>query len=112
MKKQMAAAVGALLLIFSFSLMGWAQEGRGNGRLNGVVYDVDKNPLKGVKVTLEYLKYNLKLNAETNEKGQWAFIGLGKGAVKISLEMEGFIPAKIVGRCDMWYKNQGVVFFC
>jgi hypothetical protein len=22
--------------------------------------------------------------------------------------MEEFIPAKIVGRCDMWYKNQGV----
>ncbi|UCH94240.1 MAG: tetratricopeptide repeat protein [Candidatus Aminicenantes bacterium] len=95
MKKQrkFAAAVVAILFMFAFSLVGWAQEGRGTGRLSGVVYDTDKNPLEGATVTLEYMRYDRKLTTTTNEKGQWAFMGLGKGIVKVSAEKDGYVSA-------------------
>ena len=45
MKKQiLGAAATVLLIIFAFTLAGWAQEGRGRGRLSGEVQDEDKNP--------------------------------------------------------------------
>ncbi|RPI70272.1 MAG: tetratricopeptide repeat protein, partial [Desulfobacteraceae bacterium] len=62
-------------------------------RLGGVVYDSEKNPLEGVTVLIEYLQFERKLTTTTNDKGQWAFIGLGKGLVKISIEKEGYVKA-------------------
>jgi tetratricopeptide (TPR) repeat protein len=93
MKKQMpgSAAVG-LLIILAFTWVGLAQEGRGKGRLAGEVQDENKNPIAGVKLTLEYLGYDYQLTAVSDEKGKWAFIGLGMGMVKISAEKDGFVP--------------------
>jgi len=93
MKKHIAAAAIAILAVLAFSVPGWTQEGRGNGRLSGVVYDSQKEPLENVKVTLEYLQYNRKLTTTTNAKGQWAFIGLGSGVVKVTIEMDGYVSA-------------------
>lgn len=96
MKKRIlgSAAVG-LFIILAFNLLGLAQEGRGKGRLSGEVLDENKNPIDGVKLTLEYLGYDYQLTAVSDEKGKWAFIGLGMGMVKINAEKDGFVPSGI-----------------
>ncbi len=96
MKKQIlgSAAVG-LLIILAFAWVGLAQEGRGKGRLAGEVQDENKNPLAGVKLTLQYMGYDYQLTAVSDEEGKWAFIGLGMGMVKVSAEKDGYLPAGI-----------------
>ncbi|MGD2087845.1 MAG: tetratricopeptide repeat protein [Candidatus Aminicenantes bacterium] len=96
MKKQMPGTAAALLLtMFTFTWWGWAQEGRGKGRLTGEVRDEDKNPIAGVNVTLDYLSYDYQLTDVTDKNGKWAFVGLGMGVVKITAEKDGFIPGGI-----------------
>ena len=82
-----------VLLVLVFAPLGRAQEGRGDGRLSGVVYDTDNHPVSGAAVTLEYFAYNRRLTTVTDKKGQWAFLTLGKGQVKVTIEKEGFISA-------------------
>ena len=95
MKQQIFRAAAMLLIILAFTPAGWSQEGRGKGRLSGEVQDEDKNPIAGVKITLEYLSYDYQLTDISDEKGKWAFVGLGMGVVKISAEKEGFLPEGI-----------------
>lgn len=96
MKKQISRnAAVVMLIILAFTAAGWAQEGRGKGRLTGEVQDEDKNPIAGVKITLQYLGYDYQLTGVSDEKGKWAFIGLGLGMVKVTAEKDGFVPGGI-----------------
>lgn len=82
---------GALILAAAVSIQ--AQEGRGNGRLTGTVVDEKGAPMESVKITLKYLEFNNTRETKSNPKGQWGFLGLGKGTVEVSGEMEGYITA-------------------
>ncbi len=98
MKKNKAAAiiVSAFMLIWTLSAPeGQAQEGRGSGRLTGTVVDEAGNPVEGALITLEYLQFTNKKTTTTNAKGQWGFIGLGKGLISITTSKEGFAPSTI-----------------
>lgn len=95
MKKQIFRAAAVLLIILAFTPAGWAQEGRGRGRLGGEVQGEDKNPIAGVKLTLEYLSYDYQMTDISDENGKWAFVGLGMGVVKISAEKEGYLTEGI-----------------
>lgn len=83
-----------LLLVCGFGYLS-AQEGKGIARLIGFVYDEEKNPLSGVKVTLEYIAYPRKLETVSNDKGKWIFATLGKGSVKLIFEKSGYLPTMI-----------------
>jgi len=72
-----------------------SQEGRGQARLKGVVLDDDGNPIEGVKIELESLVHKLSMTTETNKKGIWSFIGLGRTVVKITASKEGYDPTTI-----------------
>jgi tetratricopeptide (TPR) repeat protein len=96
MKKQiLRAATSMLLIILAFTLAGWAQEGRGKGRLSGEVQDEDKNPIAGVKLTLDYISYDYQLTDVSDKNGKWAFLGLGMGVVKVTAEKDGFVTGGI-----------------
>jgi len=82
---------GTLLLAMAISLQ--AQEGRGNGRLTGTVVDENGTPLENAKITLKYLDFNNSREVKSNAKGQWGFLGLGKGAVQVTGELEGYASA-------------------
>jgi tetratricopeptide (TPR) repeat protein len=89
--KKACGALGILLfglIVFSPGLH--PQEGRGSGRLTGIVTDEAGNLIENASVTLEYLEFSRRLTAVTNAKGQWGFIGLGLGAVTLTAEKEGF----------------------
>jgi tetratricopeptide (TPR) repeat protein len=98
MKKSKAAIVivPVCLLILALSGYGlYSQEGRGSGRLTGTVVDEAGNPIEGALIILEYLQFTNKKTAVSNAKGQWGFIGLGKGVVSITTSKEGFAPSTI-----------------
>lgn len=92
MKRSIITAVLVVSFIFagSFSAL-LAQEGRGTGRLKGYVLDTEKNPLKDVKVTIEYKEYNRTIETTTDEEGKFLFGGLGVGVIQIIAEKPGYI---------------------
>jgi len=98
--KKFKAIISFFLFIAVFSNFLISQEGRGQARLKGVVVDKDGNPIEGVKVELESLVHKLIMTTETNKKGIWSFIGLGRTVVKIKASKEGYDPT-IIPRLDV-----------
>jgi tetratricopeptide (TPR) repeat protein len=95
-KKAVLAVIHVSLLIFALSGPRlYPQEGRGSGRLTGIVVDEAGNPIEGALIILQYLQFSYKLTALSNPKGQWGFIGLGKGVISITTAKEGFLPSTI-----------------
>ena len=72
----------------------WAQGGRGKGRLSGFILDETNNPVPNAKVIVEYME-NTEYREEdiSNDKGEWAVLGLGTGMWKVTASKEGYIPA-------------------
>jgi len=98
MKKNRAvlAVVPVFLLILTLSGPEvYSQEGRGSGRLAGTVVDEAGKPVEGASIILEYVQFTHKLTAVTNPKGQWGFIGLGKGEISITTSKDGYVPSTI-----------------
>lgn len=97
MKKNHYRFLTILLAIFFLSqTMALAQAGRGVGRLGGVVLDNNDKPVVGARLVLTYVQDaggGLKLEATTNKKGEWSFIGLGSGRWSLMVSAEGFAPA-------------------
>ena len=94
--KKLAFAFGTLFLILVLGSAGLqAQEGRGQGRLAGIAVDESDQPLEGVSVTLSYDQFSRVMTASSNTQGQWGFIGLGLGAVTLTLKKDGYEDAVI-----------------
>ncbi len=81
----------AMAMVLSAAL--FAQEGRGQGRVTGIVEDSDGKPIPGVKITMESLQYNLTLEAESAENGRWTIHGFGLGEFQFTAEKEGYVRA-------------------
>lgn len=70
-----------------------AQAGQGRGRLTGKVVDESGQPIAKVAVSLEFDKSGKKFETVTNDKGEWAFIGLGTGHASLIFVVDGFQPS-------------------
>jgi len=86
--------VSILILAFLGPML-FSQEGRGSGRLTGTVVDEAGNPVAGATLTIQYAEFSNKMTAVSNSKGQWGFIGLGRGVVTVTAAKDGFTPAFI-----------------
>ena len=92
MKKRLFLRIGLVLLLSAgLSAPGWAQAGRGKGRLAGTVKDADGRPIADVRILLEHT-LGFKAETRSNAMGQWAIAGLGTGDVTILFLAEGFPP--------------------
>ena len=83
-----------ILFFFVGSLL-FAQAGRGVGRLGGVILDENDQPIVGAKVVVTFIQEaagGLQLEAKTNKKGEWSFIGLGSGKWSLMASAEGYAP--------------------
>lgn len=83
-----------LMSILSFTAL-HAQEGRGKGRLTGIVLDEEGKPLSAVELTLNSLQFDFKLTTQSDEKGKWSFYGFAGGQqpnFDLVVFKEGFIP--------------------
>ncbi|MGB9907115.1 MAG: tetratricopeptide repeat protein [Candidatus Saccharicenans sp.] len=96
MKKNYYRYLVILALVFFLAQnLALAQAGRGVGRLGGVVLDNNDKPVVGAKLVLSYIQDaggGLKLEATTNKKGEWSFIGLGSGRWSLMVSAEGYAP--------------------
>lgn len=100
------------VIIFLTRTLSLAQAGRGVGRLGGLVLDEQDRPIVGAKVTLSFIQEQtggLKLEATTNKKGEWSFIGLGTGRWTLFISAEGFIPATQEIAISQLEKNPKIV---
>jgi len=72
----------------------WPQAGRGKGRLSGSVVDESQNGIPSAKIVCEFLA-NMELKKEdtSNDKGEWAVLGLGTGMWKVTASKDGYIPS-------------------
>jgi tetratricopeptide (TPR) repeat protein len=80
-----------IVVITAHSLL--PQAGRGTGRINGVVVDSSGNPVEGAAVVIYFAEnQQLKREAVTNKKGEWAFMGLGTGIWHLRATAKSFLP--------------------
>jgi len=83
-------------IIITFFLAGcaWAQAGRGKGRLSGSIVDESQNGIPSAKIVCEFIEnMELKKEATSNKKGEWAVLGLGTGMWKVTASKDGYIPS-------------------
>lgn len=80
-----------ILILFAGSSLLLSQEGRGVGRVAGIVQDQDGNPVEGVKILLQSLKYEFNMETVSDEKGKWGFYGFANGPYRITAEKEGYV---------------------
>ncbi|HSQ36040.1 MAG TPA: tetratricopeptide repeat protein [Candidatus Binatia bacterium] len=69
-----------------------AQAGQGRGRLSGMVVDPTGKAIAKAAITLEFENAGKKFETVTNEKGEWALIGLGTGHANLLAVADGFLP--------------------
>lgn len=100
MKKYSMMVVLILFVAASSFLL--SQEGRGTGRVAGVVEDEAGSPIEGVKITLESLSYDLKLDTVSDEKGKWSIFGFASGAFRVTAEKEGYLRATSQVELSRW----------
>jgi tetratricopeptide (TPR) repeat protein len=94
MKANLLKNMGFILILgLLASGPAYPQAGRGLGRIGGVVVDTDDKPIVGAKVVIVYSQdEGLKHETITNNKGEWAFLGLGTGNWNMTASVKGFLP--------------------
>lgn len=80
-----------VLTVFISSSIVLAQEGRGKGRISGVVLDEDNNPIEGVEVHLQSTNFDLSMTTKSNAKGEWGFLGFGRDLFIFTFKKEGYL---------------------
>ena len=84
------------LISFLFVSYTFSQAGRGKARIAGVVLDEEGNPIKSAKIVIEFLESSsVKQETTTNKKGEWAFLGLGTGMLRVTASADGYIPTYV-----------------
>lgn len=100
------------IIVLLLPMMLKAQAGRGVGRLGGLVLDEQDKPIAGAKLVMTYLQDaggGLKLEATSNKKGEWSFIGLGSGRWSLTVTAEGYAPATQEVNVSQLEKNPRIV---
>ena len=82
-----------LFIFFAFSILSFAQAGRGKARIGGVVVDENGNPISSAKIVIYFQgKEEISRQAKSNKKGRWSIMGLGSGDWRVTASAEGYIP--------------------
>ena len=99
-----------LIVVFFLSVALYAQAGQGRGRLRGTVIDQTGKPVANATVTLEFENAGKKFETTTNEKGEWAIIGLGTGRANMLAVADGFLPTTHQVTVSQLNRNPAVSF--
>lgn len=90
---------------FSFS-----QEHLGKGRISGIVVDDQGNPIEGVLITVESLKYKTKLQGYSDKKGHFAVAGMGTGYWRITATKKGYNSSYVDMNIRQLRRNPPITF--
>jgi tetratricopeptide (TPR) repeat protein len=107
-KKAMSLLTIAVIVLATGNLI--AQEGRGRGRVSGMVRDEAGKLIKGAKITMTSAQYSITFDAVTNEKGMWAIIGFSGGLWNITVSAPGYITQNKKMRLSQLSKNPQIDF--
>jgi len=99
----------ALIVCVSITLA--AQQGRGKGRMKGTCVDEAGNPIEGVQITAQHLKYNTIFEGKSDENGNWAVAGLGTGYFRFTATMEGYGTTYHETRVSQFSQNNPAIDF-
>jgi len=108
--KSIIKLIALLSILLFFSLQLHSQEGLGKGRISGKVKDEAGNPVKNAKITAQLLKKDVKLEATSDEKGEWAILGLGTGFWRITAAAKGYGPSDLEVNVRQLRKNPPIIF--
>ena len=84
-----------LACIFVISSLGFAQAGRGKGRLAGKVVDEKGEPVLIAEVKIEFEKGGLVDKTTVDQNGEWSFMSLGTGQANVTASAEGFLDSSL-----------------
>jgi len=87
-----------------------AQAGQGRGRLSGTVLDENGKPVANAVITVEFENSGKKMETTSNQKGEWAVLGLGTGRCKVMAMADGFFPATMQVTVSQLQRNAPVKF--
>ncbi len=99
-----------LLLVFFVALVTFAQEHMGKGRINGTVADEKGQPLEGVLIVVESLKYKTKLQGYSDKNGHFAVAGMGSGRWRITASKEGYSKSFVEMNIRQLRRNPPITF--
>ena len=104
--------LGSLLffLLVGIVFVAFGQEHMGKGRITGTVVDESGNPLEGVLIVVESLKYKTKLQGYSNAKGHFAVAGMGSGRWRITASKEGYSSSNVDMNIRQLRKNPPITF--
>jgi tetratricopeptide (TPR) repeat protein len=94
-----------ILCFLILSTLGFAQAGRGKGRLFGTVVDEKGNPVPQAVVGIEFEKGGLQDKTDCAKNGEWGFVGLGRGNFRVTASAEGFLDSITVIYVKQLEKN-------
>ncbi len=101
-------ALLSILLFLSLQLP--SQEGLGQGRITGKVKDEAGNPIKNAKITAQSLKADVKMQATSDEKGEWAILGLGTGFWRVTAIAKGYGSSFVEVNVRQLRRNPPITF--
>lgn len=94
-----------LLLSLLLCGMGLAQGYKGKGRVQGIVTDMEGNPIEGVRVKLFSVRAESGLTVTTDEKGIWKAAWLRGGPWNADYEKLGYAPKSISFNISEYQRN-------
>jgi len=89
-----------LSCVLALAVAGYAQAGRGKARLSGTVTNEKGEPVAAADIKIEFDKGGLVDSTTSNKKGEFFFIGLGTGTVRVTATADGYLPASTVLRVE------------
>jgi tetratricopeptide (TPR) repeat protein len=82
-------------MISAFSVLIFAQAGRGTARIGGMVVDEKGNPIVSAKIVIYFQgREDIAREAKSDQKGRWSIIGLGSGGWRVTASAEGYAPTQ------------------
>jgi hypothetical protein len=85
-------AFAVVALVTFFALPAEAQVSTGKGRLNGIVMDIDGNPIEGARVVLMHMDTGHSWELMTDKNGRWLKGNMGRGNWNVDFIAEGYLP--------------------
>lgn len=110
-KNKVIISRALLFFLFTSSVFtSFAQEHMGKGRITGTVVGKEGNPLEGVLIIVESLKYKAKLQGYSDKKGHFAVAGMGTGYWRITVSKQGYSSSSVDSNIRQLKKNPPILF--
>jgi len=108
--KTLNIAISILFLLSWTVPVTIAQEHMGKGRVNGIVVDGNGQPLEGVLIVVESLKYKTKLQGYSDNKGNFAVAGMGTGFWRVTASKKGYSSSSVNMNIRQLRRNPPITF--